>query len=80
MSETSDDGGIPYPDYALLDRAGAAQWMFFPRPDPVPPPAGASDHQIEVEPGIHIAARLYTGTDDARRGRWCSTSTATARS
>ena len=65
MSETSDDGGIPFPDYALLDRAGASQWMFFPRPDPGPPPPGASDHQIEVEPGISISARLYTGAEDA---------------
>ena len=46
------------PDYALLDRAGAAS-IFFPRPDSRPPPAGATDHLIEVEPGIAVAARFY---------------------
>ena len=46
-------------DYGLLDRAGAAQLIFHPRPDPGPPPRGASDHEIEVEPGVAIAARFY---------------------
>jgi pimeloyl-ACP methyl ester carboxylesterase len=47
------------PDYALLDRAGAAQSSFFPRPDQTPPPANASDHLLEVEPGVNLDARLY---------------------
>ena len=46
-------------DYALLDGAGAAGSIFFPRPDPGPPPTGASDHLIEVEPGVSVAARFY---------------------
>ena len=46
-------------DYALLDGAGAAGSVFYPRPDPGPPPPGASDHSIEVEPGVSVAARFY---------------------
>ena len=47
------------PDYALLDRAGVGQRAFYPRPDPGPPPQGASDHLIEVEPSVAIAGRFY---------------------
>lgn len=46
------------PDYSLLDRAGTG--MFHPRPDPGPPPAGASDHLIEVGPGVAVAVRFYS--------------------
>ena len=46
-------------DYSLLDRAGVATQIFHPRPDPGPPPSGASDHEIEVAPGVAIAARFY---------------------
>ena len=51
--------GEPRPDYALLDRSGGGS-VFYPRGDSFPPPAGASDHLIEVEPGIAVAARFYT--------------------
>ncbi len=51
--------GHDSPDYALLDRAGAASMMFYPRPDPYPAPPGASDHLIEVGPGAAIAGRFY---------------------
>lgn len=47
------------PDYALLDRAGAAALIFHPRPDGRPPPATATDYAIEVEPGVELAARFY---------------------
>ena len=46
------------PDYALLDRAGAG-FIFYPRPDERPPPSGASDLEIEVAPGVAVAARFY---------------------
>ena len=46
-------------DYSLLDRAGVATQIFYPRADPGPPPVGASDHEIEVAPGVAIAARFY---------------------
>ena len=48
------------PDYALLDRLGAAGQIFFPQPDRVPAPAGAEDLAIEVAPGVEVAARFYT--------------------
>ena len=52
------------PDYALLDEAGLGGAMFYPRPDDGPPPPGASDHLIEVEPGVALGARFYP-TDPA---------------
>ena len=51
-------------DYSLLDEAGAALTMFYPRTDLYPPTNGASDHFIEVEPGVRLGARLY-GVDPA---------------
>jgi hypothetical protein len=47
------------PDYALLDRAGVGSFMFYPRPSEGAPPPGATDHLIDVEPGVRVAARLY---------------------
>lgn len=49
----------PTPDYGLIDRAGAASFLFYPRRDTSPPPPGTTDHRIEVEPGIAVAARFY---------------------
>jgi uncharacterized protein len=48
------------PDYALIDRAGAAGFLFYPRRDTSQPPAGATDLMIEVEPGVSVAARFYS--------------------
>lgn len=47
------------PDYALLDRLGAASMAFFPRPDHTRPPDGATDYLIEVDPGVSVGARFY---------------------
>ncbi|MFV0524020.1 MAG: alpha/beta hydrolase [Acidimicrobiales bacterium] len=47
------------PDYSLLDRGGVSAQIFFPRPDPSPAPAGATDHAVEVGDGVSIAARRY---------------------
>lgn len=47
------------PDYSLLDRGGASAQIFFPRPDPSPTPVGATDHIIDVDEGVSIAARRY---------------------
>ncbi len=52
------------PDYSLLDRGGASAQIFFPRPDPSPTPDGATDHLVEVDDGVAIAARRYE-TDPA---------------
>lgn len=47
------------PDYSLLDQGGVSAQIFFPRPDPSPTPAGATDHVVEVGGGATIAARRY---------------------
>ncbi len=47
------------PDYSLLDRGGVSAQIFFPRPDPSPTPAGATDHVVEIGDGMSIAARRY---------------------
>ena len=60
--ETIPDETIPdetIPNYALLDRAGVASSMFYPRPAEGAPPRGATDHLIEVEPGVEVGARFY---------------------
>ena len=54
------------PDYALLDRLGGAAMAFFPRPDHSRPPPGATDHLIEVGPGVSVAARFYHEPGPAR--------------
>lgn len=47
------------PDYAVLDRAGAAQTAFYPRSEHSAPPPFATDHLFEVEPGVRLGARFY---------------------
>jgi pimeloyl-ACP methyl ester carboxylesterase len=47
------------PDYALIDQRGLARGLFFPRRDVSGPPAGAADHRVEVEVGVHVAGRFY---------------------
>jgi pimeloyl-ACP methyl ester carboxylesterase len=46
-------------DYALLDRRGLVQGLFYPRRDTSGPPPGATDHRVEVEEGLQVACRLY---------------------
>jgi pimeloyl-ACP methyl ester carboxylesterase len=53
------DVPVSSPDYALLDRAGAARVAFYPRAERSPAPPYAADYQFEVAPGIHLGARLY---------------------
>lgn len=47
------------PDYGLLDRLETAWPIFYPRPDFSPPPPGARDELVEVEPGVRVACRFY---------------------
>jgi pimeloyl-ACP methyl ester carboxylesterase len=47
------------PDYALLDRRGLARGLFYPRRDVSSPPAGATDHRVEVGEGVQVACRFY---------------------
>ena len=46
-------------DYALLDRAGVAASIFFPRPDFTSAPEGASDHIIDIDRSSTVAARFF---------------------
>ncbi len=47
------------PDYGLIDRAGPGAGIFYPRRDPSPAPAGATDLLLEVAPGVSLGARFY---------------------
>jgi hypothetical protein len=51
----------PAPDYGLVDRAGGAPGMFYPRPDHSRAPAGAEDLEVEVDDGVRLGTRLYSG-------------------
>ncbi len=47
------------PDYSALDRPEILRFVFYPRRDWTPPPAGASDYLVPVEPGTSISCRFY---------------------
>ncbi len=49
-------------EYAILDEAGAAASMFFPRDDLWPPTNGARDHHVEVAQDVRIGVRFF-GSD-----------------
>jgi pimeloyl-ACP methyl ester carboxylesterase len=47
------------PDYSVLDRPEILQFVFYPRRDWTPPPAGARDLLVDVEPGTAVSCRFY---------------------
>ena len=51
--------------YEKLDRPEVAAALFHPRHDTAPPPVGAQDHGIEVEPGVVLGARFFLTGDPA---------------
>jgi len=53
------------PDYSVLDRPEILGFVFYPRRDWTPPPAGATDHLVPVEPGVSISCRFYPASPDA---------------
>lgn len=50
-------------DYGVFDRNELNAPLFYPRGDRTAPPAGASDHRIEVEPGVSLSARWYASEE-----------------
>ncbi len=46
-------------DYSLLDHPTILQVLFYPRQEWYAPPPGASDHMVEVGPGLALSARFY---------------------
>ncbi len=44
---------------SILDHPVIARTIFFPRPDFSPPPQGAHDVMLEVEPGVRLHARVH---------------------
>ena len=50
---------VPGPDYSVLDRPELLNFIFYPRNDWTPSPAGSSDHLVPVDNGLHISCRLY---------------------
>jgi pimeloyl-ACP methyl ester carboxylesterase len=53
------------PDYSVLDRPEILRFVFYPRRDWTPPPAGVSDHLVPVEPGVSISCRFYPASAGA---------------
>jgi alpha-beta hydrolase superfamily lysophospholipase len=51
--------------YEKLDQLAVAAALFYPRQDTAPPPAGARDHRIEVEPGVVLGVRSFLTADPA---------------
>jgi len=54
------------PDYSILDDPRLLQFVFYPRADWTPVPAGASDHHIQVEEGVSVFGRFYPADKRAR--------------
>jgi len=48
---------------SLLDHPVVARTIFFPRPSFAPPPPGARDVMLEVEPGLRLHARVHDDPD-----------------
>ncbi|MFA7383513.1 MAG: alpha/beta hydrolase [Desulfurivibrionaceae bacterium] len=51
--------------YEKLDHPEVVAALFYPRRDTTPPPDGAQDHLIEVEPGVVLGARFFLTADPA---------------
>lgn len=51
--------------YEKLDRPEVLAVLFHPRKETTSPPAGALDHEIEVAPGVMLAARFFLTADPA---------------
>lgn len=48
-------------DYALIDESALPNYIFYPRSDFAPPPVGAFDLFVPVEPDVRVSCRFYIG-------------------
>lgn len=55
----SDSVSIPPQDFSLLDRPDVLSFMFYPRPDASPAPAGAQDIMVTVADNVAIHCRWH---------------------
>lgn len=55
---------FPPPDFSLLDRPDILAFMFYPRPDRSPAPAGAEDLFVPVADGVQVHMRCYPRSPD----------------
>ncbi len=55
----SDPASIPSQDFSLLDRPDILSFMFYPRPDASPAPAGAQDLMVSVADGVAVHCRWH---------------------
>jgi uncharacterized protein len=47
--------------YSLIDESALPNYIFYPRSDFTPPPAGAFDLRVPVEPDVHVSCRFHIG-------------------
>jgi alpha-beta hydrolase superfamily lysophospholipase len=55
------------PDYTQLDHSPLLKFLFYPRRDFSPPPEGAFDFFVPVDPGVSVCCRFYMGD---KKGPW----------
>lgn len=55
----SDSPSFPPQDFRLLDRPEVLSFMFYPRPQAAPPPAGARDLFVDVAAGVAVHCRWH---------------------
>ena len=48
-------------DYSIIDESALPNYIFYPRSDLTPPPAGAFDLRVPVETDVHVCCRFYIG-------------------
>ncbi len=51
------------PDYTIIDRSPVLRYVFYPRNDYTPCPAGAFDVTVPVDNDVLISCRFYVGND-----------------
>ena len=65
MTDPSNGTMSNLPDFTALDRPEIAGFIFYPRREWGPPPAGATDHLVAVTPDVSVSCRFYVSGRDA---------------